>query len=407
MKRYVLLSLLLFTGTLLQAQQQFNISFQHEGHTVYGTFGRPAAPGRYPLVIIVPGTGANDRHGTFTMSGSNAQCLYPSLLGQQLQPYRGLADALVDSGFAVLRYDKLEYTYPAAALSPLTFRKLWLPAESAIDYAKTRYDVDTARIILLGHSEGSTIIPYIARNRTDVHALASLAGPRTPLDTLLANQLVNIAQTCNGNVPLAQAQGAQIVSYFEMVRNHGWNATTPALFGVPAPVWNTYIGMADSVAINYRMAGMRTLFVGLEEDINVPVSELQRFGQELGPLADYYTLPGLNHYLTSAVSPVVSEALTDTIVYWLQQQVTGSGEAVQQPVSLLNVSVDDNELHARSEHEPVQELVLFDLSGRKLAACAGQNTYHLTLQTGHLPCGIYVYQATTAGKVLKQKIVLW
>jgi hypothetical protein len=78
-----------------------------------------------------------------------------------LRPYKQLSEALVDSGFAVLRYDKLEYTYTPAQLGTITFHKLWLPVESAINYVKTRTDVDTNCITLLGHSEGSLLIPIL------------------------------------------------------------------------------------------------------------------------------------------------------------------------------------------------------------------------------------------------------
>src|SRR5690606_29101624 len=105
-----------------------------------------------------PGTGANDRNGTIPMQGGNIACLYPGLVGQTLTPYKDLSEALSDSGYAVLTYDKVEYTYPNP--SPITFRKLWLPVESAIQYLKTRADIAPG-VILMGHSEGGTLIPYL------------------------------------------------------------------------------------------------------------------------------------------------------------------------------------------------------------------------------------------------------
>lgn len=306
------------------AQQSYNITFAHDGKTVYGTFTTPNVSAKFPTIIINPKSGANNRNGTIEMVGANATCLYPALLNDTLRPYKELSDALVDSGYAVLRYDKLEYTYPTT-LGTITFHKLWLPVESAINYVKTRNDVDTNRIILIGHSEGSSLIPFIARNRTDVKALISIAGARTPFDSLLAYQLVYIATTCGGNVAQAQAQANQILSYFDVIRTNTWNGSTPPLFGVPASAWYDYVLATDSVTINYNLNNLPTLFTGMALDINVPPAELIRFQNEVPITNDFWSIPGLIHYMTPNNDPHVSAVLTDTIVYWLRQHNFATG----------------------------------------------------------------------------------
>jgi dienelactone hydrolase len=318
MKKLTLYVCLLLLTHMSKAQQSYNISFQHDGKTVHGTLATPAGNGPFATIIITPGSGPNDRDGTIPMLGANVACLYPGLLNDTLRPYKELSDALVDSGYAVLRYDKLEYSYPTT-LGTITFHKLWLPVESAINYVKTRNDIDTNQIILIGHSEGSSLIPYIAKGRSDVKALISIAGARKPFDSILAYQLVNIAQTCGGDVQTAQAQAAQILSYYNALRTNTWNGSTPPLFGVPASVWYDYVRATDSVAINYNIDNLPTLFLGMGLDINVPPAELVRFQNEVTITNDFWSLPGLIHYMTPNNDPHVSEALTDTIVYWLRQ----------------------------------------------------------------------------------------
>ena len=314
------IALFVFCTILSQAQQAEEIAFTHAGKTMYGTFTKPSASGVFPTIIINSGSGANDRNGTVVMVGANVECLYPSLLSDTLRPYKWLSDALVDSGFAVLRFDKIEYTYSTpTTLGAITFEKLWLPVENAIDYVKTRNDVDTSNIILIGHSEGSSLIPFIARERNDVQALISLAGPRTPLDSVLAYQLMDIATQCGGNVPQTQAQVDQILAYFTSIRNNTWNASTPAVFGIPASAWDDYIEVVDSVSINYNLANLPTLFLGLGLDFNVPPAELARFQNEVTCTDDFWSIPGLIHYMTPSNAPVFSEAVSDTIVYWLRQ----------------------------------------------------------------------------------------
>jgi len=149
--------------------------------------------------------------------------------------------------------------------------------------------------------------------------LISIAGSRTPFDSILAYQLVNIAQTCGGDVPTAQAQASQILSYYNTIRTNTWNISTPPIFGVPASVWYDYVRATDSVAINYNIDNLPTLFLGMGLDINVPPAELIRFQNEVTITNDFWSIPGLVHYMTPNNDPHVSEALTDTIVYWLRQ----------------------------------------------------------------------------------------
>lgn len=403
--------LLLQYSFLAQAQQSYNITFTHADKTVYGTFSVPAGAGPFPTIILNPGSGANDRDGTLQLIGGNVACLYPGLLNETLKTYKELGEALVDSGYAVLRYDKLEYTYPTS-LGTITFHKLWLPVESAIDYLKTRGDVDTANIILIGHSEGSSLIPFIARDRNDVKALISLAGARTPFDSLLAYQLVYIAQTCGGNVSQAQLQANQILAYFDLIRKNLWNAGTPALFGVPAGAWYDYVQATDPVADNYNLCDLPTLFIGLGLDINVPPAELIRFQNEVTITPDFWSLPGLIHYMTPNDDPHISEALTDTIIYWLRKNVltTGARPGIsQEPFFKVspNPFVSNFSITFNKEGVKNLEIILHDVSGKII-----HSEYHKQVNgktgftlSGDYPPGVYWLRVNADGETAVQKLV--
>ncbi|HXH20052.1 MAG TPA: T9SS type A sorting domain-containing protein [Chitinophagales bacterium] len=396
------------------AQQSSDITFIHDGKTVYGTFAVPNGAGKFPVIIIAPGSGPNDRNGTLILTGANASCLYPSLLNDTLRPYKELSDALVDSGYAVLRYDKLEYTYTTpASLGPITFHKLWLPVESAISYVKTRNDVDTTRIILIGHSEGSSLIPFIAKNRHDIRALISIAGPRTPLDSLLAEQIMYIAQTCGGNVSQAQAQANQIRSYFNDIRTGNWNVNTPDLFGAPASTWSDYIHAVDSVAINYNLCSLPTLFIGLELDINVPLSELTRFENEITATDDFWNIPGLIHYLTPDNIPHVSSMLTDTIVYWLRQNILttlidslypqGGSVSIQPALfdSEFSISFDKND--AQQVCFSVTSITGQEIISHRCHNVSGRLLHRIEMSS--FPSGIYLANIFFNGQTVIRKII--
>lgn len=316
MKKCILIGFFFVFNAVVNAQTNIPMQFMHVDRNVRGVLSLPAQPGPYATVVIVPGSGPNDRDGTALLVGGYAPCLYPQLVGQTLKPYKGLGDALVAAGYAVLRYDKLEFTY-ANNLGVVTFDKLWLPVRSAINFLKTRSEVDTNQIILIGHSEGSSLIPFVANGRTDVHALISLAGAMTPFDSILANQLVGFAQMCNGNVVQAQAEANQILNYFNVIRAGTPQLNTPPIFGVTAPEWRNYVLATDTVAGFYNAAAKPTLFIGLGADVNVPPSELTRFQGAVTVTNDFWLLPNINHLLTTNSSPAFVQQIADTIVHWL------------------------------------------------------------------------------------------
>lgn len=366
MNRFASLFALLFVSSWALAQTQIPAQFNHVDRLVRGTLSLPSGSGPFPAVVIVPGSGANDRDGTLTLAGGYAPCLYPQLVGQTLRPYRDLGNALVEAGFAVLRYDKLEFSYPTN-LGAITFDKLWLPANSALNWLKGRNEIDTNRLILLGHSEGSSLIPWLALQRTDVSALISLAGARTPFDSVLARQLVDFAQQCGGNVNQAQTEATQILSYFTLVRQGPPPPTTPPLFGVPAAVWRTYTQVTDSVAQRYNAAAKPTLFVGLGADLNVPPAELARFQSEVNITNQFWLLPGINHYLSTNSQAAFVPVVADTIVHWLRQQGLASLNPLATKDSWKmypNPAVDEVTLNAPAALLQAMPWKLLDMQGR-------------------------------------------
>jgi dienelactone hydrolase len=395
MKLPILFLFLLIAAT---ARRYESVTFTHEGLQVAARLSLPDGAGPFRAIVIVPGSGANDKDGTIPMYGANVSCMYPGLLGDTLRPYKGLSDALTDSGYAVLTYDKLEYTYPTG-LGTITFRKLWLPAASGIAYLRSRTDIRGNDLVLLGHSEGASLIPHLARQDAGITALINLAGARRSIyDTLLAYQVLQITRTCGGDTAAAKVQGAQFIAYFNLIRSGRWNSSTPPFAGVSAAVWSDYLKVTDSVVFNYNAFTKPRLFIGLEDDMNVPVAtELARFRIEITGGAHFVELPGLNHYLSTATDPAVSKLLTDTIVAWLRREApalsipevsTGAGNAFR----LLRQGAD---WRLESGADQIRQVTLFDSNGRNVySSAASGNTFLIHLP--NLPAGIYSLQVRGA-----------
>jgi dienelactone hydrolase len=408
MKKNILLPVFFLFAFMLSAQQSHNITFTHDGKTVNGTFKVPAGNKRFKTLILVPGSGANDRYGTLPMVGANVACLYPGLLNDTLRTYLQLADALQSEGYAVLIYDKLEYTY-GASLGTITFHKLWLPVESAVRYVKTRPDVDTNNIILIGHSEGSSLIPYMAKGRKDIKALISIAGPRTPFDSLLAYQLVNIAQTCGGDVATAQLQSQQILAYFDMVRKNTFDGSTPALFGVPPAVWRDYVLATDPVADFYDSCKLPTLFLGFEKDINVPPAELKRFKSEVSVADDFWEIPSLIHYMTTNYNPQLNRAVPDTIIHWLRSN--GFHSSIRSDDNLKkSISIQPNPINSSfrvSVNYAFQgdcSMTVRDLTGRIIATSIAPESDQ-SFDMSDAEAGVYILEILTEGRMTSFKLI--
>lgn len=128
--------------------------------TFAGTFTRPKGKNKYPVAILISGSGPQDRDETIS----------------QHKPFLILADFFTRQGIAVLRYDDRGFGESTGNHSEATTYDFALDVISAITYLKTRNDVDVDKIGLIGHSEGGIIAPLAANITQDIKFIISLAG---------------------------------------------------------------------------------------------------------------------------------------------------------------------------------------------------------------------------------------
>lgn len=386
MKKIILFSLLQLVVAINFAQVSEEVTFSHEGYSIHGTLTKPSNSGKFPVIVICPGSGANDRNGTLPMLGANVLCMYPDIYGDTLRTYKDLAEGLTAKGFAVLRYDKIEYTYQN--LGTITFKKLWLPFTSGVDYIKTRNDIDVSRIILVGHSEGGMLIPYVARLRNDITALINVAGARTPFDSLLAYQYRTFPRMCQQDTTQSDAIAAQVLAYFSLIRSGNWNSSTPPFAGASAAVWSQYTRIGDSVVINYNLAAKPTLFLGLGRDNNVPVAtEYDRFQREITTPSNFVKLPDLIHYMNAYNESNASTALVDTIVYWLNARGLAGVDQPEAANSKLTIAYGENEIRISSKNDQLILSEVRDVMGRTVFIT---NDAEIVFRKNEFVPGIYV-----------------
>ena len=140
-----------------------DVTFKNEKGviTLAGTLTLPKKEGNYPAVILVSGSGAQNRD--------------EEILGHK--PFLVIADHLTKNGFAVLRYDDRGVEKSEGNFAAATTADLATDAEAAFNYLKTRPEINKKKIGIMGHSEGGMIAPMVAEKNPDVAFVVMLAGP--------------------------------------------------------------------------------------------------------------------------------------------------------------------------------------------------------------------------------------
>lgn len=126
-----------------------------------GTLTLPSGPGPFPAAILIAGSGPHDRD--------------ENVAGHR--PFLVLADCLTRKGIAVLRYDKRGIGKSTGNYDQATTEDFASDATAALDYVKSRKEINTRKIGLVGHSEGGMIAPMIASRSSDVAWMVLLAAP--------------------------------------------------------------------------------------------------------------------------------------------------------------------------------------------------------------------------------------
>jgi hypothetical protein len=137
-----------------------------------GTLTLPPGQGPFPAVIMLSGSGPQDRD--------------ENLLGHR--PFLVIADTLTRRGIAVLRVDDRGVGGSSGSNNESTFEDFAGDALAGVGYLKGRTEIDPAKIGLIGHSEGADIAQLAASRSKDVAFIVLMAGSGLPGDEILELQ---------------------------------------------------------------------------------------------------------------------------------------------------------------------------------------------------------------------------
>ncbi|CAL4869766.1 Esterase EstD (plasmid) [Asticcacaulis sp. MM231] len=297
------------------------------GVTLAGSFSTPEGKGPFPTVILLAGSGPNDR---------DEVAQGPQEIDTGHKKFLVLADAINRCGIAVLRYDKRGVGRSTGDFASASLSDLASDAQAAIRYLATRKDVDQHRIGLIGDSEGGYIAPMIVTREPSLRFMALLSTAALPFDQVNLIQKAAISRAeGKGEADIASDEALYRQIFSVVLAAHSPEEARATLTAMSKPL--IVSGRFSQAEADVGIAGL-TSPLGFEmmrydpqpylSQINIPVLVLSGSLDTQAPPKEnlpamrsalranqdvtILELPGLNHQLQSARTGAPSEyALID------------------------------------------------------------------------------------------------
>jgi hypothetical protein len=154
-----------------------NVIFENKkaGIRLAGTLTFPNSKEKFPAVILVTGSGQQDRNENI---GGH-------------KPFWIIADYLTRNGIAVLRVDDRGIGGSTGNFSQSTTGDFAEDALAGITFLKSRPEIDPKKIGIMGHSEGGIVAPLAASISSDVAFVVSMAGVIINFEDVIIDQIQN------------------------------------------------------------------------------------------------------------------------------------------------------------------------------------------------------------------------
>src|SRR5450755_4417745 len=250
-----------------------------------GTLTVPVGAGPFPAVVLVHGSGPNDRDET--VGGARM--------------FKDLAEGLASRGIVVLRYEKrtLQYRARIAGIANFTVQEETVDdAVKAIALVRAQAEVNGGRVFVIGHSLGAYVAPRIAEQDGKLAGMVLMAGNVRPLEDLVVEQVtyMGITGTEPDNAKAYQARLEKAKAFQAKVKKlEAGDEDSPALRGVPVAYWVDLKGYDPATAA--KKLGIPMLILQGERDYQVTMADFAMWKTAVGSAKGVVMMsyPALNH----------------------------------------------------------------------------------------------------------------
>lgn len=246
-----------------------------------GTLAMPTTADNVPGVVLVHGSGPQDRDETI---GPN-------------RPFLDIARGLAAQGIAVLRYEKRTKARPQdfASGNYTMDEETTNDAVAAVSALRAAPGIDPDRVYVLGHSQGGMLAPRIAQKSGNVAGLIMLAAPARSLLTILPEQNRYLLNADGSITPQEQQFLDQLQAMIDKVRGDGPVADKDTPLGLPAQYWRAF-DKIDPVA-DARPLQIPMLLLQGGRDFQVVDADWTLWNKQFStdPRATFKHYPALNH----------------------------------------------------------------------------------------------------------------
>jgi uncharacterized protein len=242
------------------------------GHSLAGTLTRPLTAERVPAVVLITGSGPQDRDQAI-----------PIISGYR--PFREIADELSSRGVAVLRLDDRGFGRSTGDFSSANSADFADDVLAALAFLRARHDIDSARIGLIGHSEGGLIAPLVAMSDAGLHGIVLIGAPAYPGRQIIHHQQRYAIETSSAIRPEARdsAKSAAREQLEVLARDDRWLSffldhdpltvarrvgQTPVLILHGATDRQVTADQAEILAEAFRLAGNADVTMHVFPDVN-------------------------------------------------------------------------------------------------------------------------------------------
>ena len=281
----------------------------------------PLKSAKFPGVVFVHGSGPHDKDET---------------IGGR-KPFADLAVGLASRGIAVLRYDKRTKAYHKAVLENITVREEVIEdAVSAIALLRSCDGIDTARIFVLGHSFGGTLLPLIHDAEPKLAGLIMMAALATPLEDAILKQYERLVA--------ADGAGEELQKQLEELRTQCCNVKSATLapdtprdrlpLRVPASYWLSLRSYHPLALVPHMATHFLVVQGGLDANVTQEDFDLWKRALANNARATFLHYPSLNHlFMADALTPGtdggdrehVAEEVVEDVARWILSSLETAG----------------------------------------------------------------------------------